>query len=49
MAKFNFRRGEAVIHYSLVGPHRGYWGSQGRSVPSARDQPLQPGFRCLHL
>ncbi|QOT82237.1 hypothetical protein [Cupriavidus basilensis] len=26
MAKFNFRRGEAVIHYSLVGPHRGYWG-----------------------
>lgn len=26
MASFKFRRGEAVVHYSLVGPHIGYWG-----------------------
>lgn len=26
MARFKFRRGEAVVHYSLVGPHIGYWG-----------------------
>lgn len=33
MARIKFQRGEPVVHYSLVGPHVGYW---GRKVGSFR-------------
>lgn len=48
MARFKFRRGEPVVHYSLVGPHIGYWGRKvGKLRVLANDPNSLDAGACI--